>query len=75
MTKIKIAVQHVQTIEQEKKPQSKSKQMYTYNIIQKCEKKTNKQSIKLLLLLNTDNNIYIYMKKNNQFSKIIKMIY
>jgi hypothetical protein len=50
MTKIKIAVQHVQTIEQEKKTQSKSKQMYTYNIIQKCEKK-NKQTINQALTI------------------------
>lgn len=50
MAKIKIAVQHVQTIAQEKKhkaKQSKAKQMYTYNIIQKYEKKkqTNKQAL------------------------------
>ena len=76
MTKVKIAVQDIQTKDQEKK----TKQMFTYNIIQKYERKKNKQKQtkkqnKLLLLLNTDTNTYKYMKKNNPFSKMMKLIF
>jgi hypothetical protein len=63
MTKIKIAVQHVQTIEQEKKHKAKQSKCIHTTLFRKCERKENKQTNKLLLLLNTDNTIYIYEEK------------
>jgi hypothetical protein len=66
-TKIKIAVQHVQTIEQEKKKQSKCLHTTLFRNIR--EKQTNQQALTITKYWQI---IYIYMKKNKQFSRVRK---